>query len=274
MATLYCEHKLAMEANSDDLRIAKRMKEACGSDFQTAEGGKGIKAGEGDVPPAWFAAGMPGDVEGHRSGLRNDLLVPEELEELKKHLISYRRKAAGYPEEGGNENDRHLAKPVAAPQRPESISVDHHDPYLVNYRGEPIPLRIGTDKSSSKDCDLKPSFEDWQKLLTSGVKKTCSIKKQKRTIQELSHTSNYDLKGNLAEVFRSGPHGDPVTPILRAIEKDPIQVRLIQGAQEVQHTYILEGYNWPRNIDQDFPLAHLNWIRNGLVRFQAFASRR
>jgi hypothetical protein len=253
MATLYCEHKLAMEANSDNLRIAKRMKEACGSDFQTAEGGKGIKAGEGDVPPAWFAAGMPGDVEGHRSGLRNDLLVPEELEKLKKHLISYRRKAAGYPEEGGNENDRHLAKPVAAPQRPESISVDHHDPYLVNYRGEPIPLRIGTDKSSSKDCDLKPSFEDWQKLLTTGVKKTCSIKKQKRTIQELSHTSNYDLKGNLAEVFRSGPHGDPVTPILRAIEKDPIQVRLIQGAQEVQHTYILEGYNWPRNIDQDFP---------------------
>lgn len=34
-------------------------------------------------------------------------------------------------------------KPVDPPFKPEAISKDHHNPYLVNYKHEPIPLRIG-----------------------------------------------------------------------------------------------------------------------------------
>jgi hypothetical protein len=38
---------------------------------------------------------------------------------------------------------------------------------------------------------------------------------------------------------------------------DRVQFRLVQGAQEVQHTFNLEGYNWVRNIDQRFSMAML-----------------
>ena len=31
-------------------------------------------------------------------------------------------------------------RPVAPPHKPEAISKDHHDPYIVNYRNEPIPF--------------------------------------------------------------------------------------------------------------------------------------
>ena len=32
-------------------------------------------------------------------------------------------------------------------------------------------------------------------------------------------------------------------------------MRLIQGAQEVQHTFNIEGMQWPRNIDQKYASA-------------------
>ncbi|WBU51911.1 hypothetical protein [Paracoccus sp. SCSIO 75233] len=73
-----------------------------------------------------------------------DLIDEDEVRELRRHfaLVRYR---AGYGEG--------LARPVSPPERPEAISVDHHDPYLVNYRGEPVPLRIGETGSSDDDDD-------------------------------------------------------------------------------------------------------------------------
>jgi manganese oxidase len=43
--------------------------------------------------------------------------------------------------------------------------------------------------------------------------------------------------------------GDPATPILAAEEGDPIQVRLIQGAQEAQHIFTMNGVKWHRLPD-------------------------
>lgn len=40
--------------------------------------------------------------------------------------------------------------------------------------------------------------------------------------------------------------GDPATPILAAYEYDPIQIRLIQGAQEAQHVFAMTGVKWHR----------------------------
>jgi hypothetical protein len=43
--------------------------------------------------------------------------------------------------------------------------------------------------------------------------------------------------------------GDPATPILAAYEGDPLFVRLIQGAQEVQHVFAMTGNKWLKEPD-------------------------
>ena len=43
--------------------------------------------------------------------------------------------------------------------------------------------------------------------------------------------------------------GDPATPILAANEGDPVQIRLIQGSQEAQHIFTMNGLKWNRLPD-------------------------
>jgi manganese oxidase len=43
--------------------------------------------------------------------------------------------------------------------------------------------------------------------------------------------------------------GDPATPILPAFEGDQVQIRLIQGAQEAQHIFAMNGVKWKRIPD-------------------------
>ena len=120
------------------------------------------------------------------------------VQELKEHAQNY------WKEHG---------RPVDPPSLPEAISKDHHNPYLVNYRHEPIPLRIGL-----RDTDG-------------------SIKQQKS-----------GLDGDMALVFDSRIHGDPASEIFEGYEGELVQLRVIQGAQEVQHMINIHGMRWPREI--------------------------
>lgn len=125
-------------------------------------------------------------------------------------------------------------QPVHPPFRPEAISQKHHDPYLVNYKHDPFPLRLGKRSGTGPDAGC-PAGEMQLPAASAGD----SIK---------------DLKegpaGKMSGVFRSDLHGDPCTPLIEAYEGDPVQIRLIQGAQEVQHTFTVEGAAWPRNVDE------------------------
>ncbi len=103
--------------------------------------------------------------------------------------------------------------PIDAPTLPEAISKDHHNPYLVNYRNAPLPLRIGL-----RDTDG-------------------SIKRQKP-----------GRDGDLALAFDSRQHGDPDTEIFEGYEGDVAQLRIIQGAQEVQHSLNIHGMRWHREV--------------------------
>ncbi|MGD9865965.1 MAG: hypothetical protein AB7S99_22425, partial [Pseudodonghicola sp.] len=202
-----------------------------------------------DLPPAWLAAGRPGDPS-HQAGLSAALLDRVTVDYhgtrysapdfLRTYLTDYRAKAAGHAPGTG----ARLASPVAPPARPESISVDHHDPYLVNYRGEPFPLRLGEDSRLGSDCDLTLRVQDWVARLQAGVTDRCEISRQKA-----------GDAGDPANVMLSYLHDDPATPIFQVFDRDTMQFRLIQGAQEVQHTFNVEGYTWTRHIDQMFPGA-------------------
>ena len=132
--------------------------------------------------------------------------------------------------------------PVAPPPRPEAISQKHHDPYLVNYRNEPVPLRVGTDAGHAR-----PSF----------LAKPCRYASSNGSPPQIGYDSivrqRSDQGGDLANLFRSAVHGDPCTPVIEALSNDRVVVRLIQGAQEVQHTFVVEGRTLRRNADQPFP---------------------
>jgi hypothetical protein len=40
--------------------------------------------------------------------------------------------------------------------------------------------------------------------------------------------------------------GDPATPIMPAFEGDPVQIRMVQGSQEAQHIFTMNGVKWTR----------------------------
>ncbi|MBL8259926.1 MAG: copper oxidase [Candidatus Competibacteraceae bacterium] len=119
-------------------------------------------------------------------------------------------------------------RPVAPPQRPEAISVNHHDPYLINYKHEPMPLRVARRQDNG----------NWR---------------QKTTAQgDMANVFDSRAHGQTAvngtiDPRRNHARGDPSTEIFEAYDGDKVQVRLIQGAQEVQHVFTVHGQRWKRH---------------------------
>jgi hypothetical protein len=91
---------------------------------------------------------------------------------------------------------------------PEVVSARDPGSMLVNYRNEPIPLRIAQRQANG-------TFK-----LKSGQ------------------------KGEMQNVFRSNLHGDPATPILEIYRGDPVQIRAIDASHEEQHAFSINGRTW------------------------------
>lgn len=99
--------------------------------------------------------------------------------------------------------------PVNPPPKPEIASAADPGTFLVNYKNEPIPLRLSPNGALPL------------------------------------HTN---ARGDMANVFRSTTHQDPYTPVFRAYEGDRVAFRLIQGAHEEQHVFTAHGLRWKREI--------------------------
>jgi manganese oxidase len=99
-------------------------------------------------------------------------------------------------------------RPVDPPFKPEAISSHHHNPFMVNYKNEPIPLRLSANGERS--------------------------------------TLYSDKRADHAYLFSSEVHGDPFTPVLKAYEGERVQIRLIHSAQEVQQVFTVHGQRWKR----------------------------
>ncbi|OWJ90265.1 hypothetical protein [Paracoccus yeei] len=203
---------------------------------------------EADASPAAWAA------------LSDGLLSTADTRGLRDHLLAYRGRAAS-PD--GVALEKRLARPVAAPSRPESISVDHHDPYLVNYRHAPLPLRLASDDGRPSD-DCRPrgmrfagltegpgtaradSGSDIVSDLLAGALPRCSYGVQLAGLAgDVGRAlSSWDASGR--------PTRDPETPQLEAYAGERLMLRLVQGAQEVQHVFNVAGLAGPRNMDQRF----------------------
>src|SRR5262249_43535565 len=112
---------------------------------------------------------------------------------------------------------------------PEAISSTDNGTFVVNYRNEPLALRLldptgGTLKQAAgQPGDL--AFRSRPQFF--------------RAIPELTPQPNFcpPLTGDI------GPM-DPFTPILRAYQGDNIQMRMVVGAHEETHVHTVNGIKW------------------------------
>jgi hypothetical protein len=113
------------------------------------------------------------------------------------------------------------------PPCPEAISADDVGTFSVNYRNEPIALRIRdpiTNSQAAGDAgDLSNAFR--------------------------SDIRRADPAFNTQPTFyppltRDVQPGDPFTPLLRAYEDDRVQVRILVGAHEEGHNFTVHGIKW------------------------------
>ncbi|MEO8324486.1 MAG: hypothetical protein ABI618_01460, partial [Nitrospirota bacterium] len=131
--------------------------------------------------------------------------------------------------------DHSLPNPTVHGSIPEPEGISTKDPgtQLMNYRTEPIPLRIGEPSSNGQ----------WtQKLGPDGD--MANVFSTKR------HGPSDTFHDNPLQPLFTEPlgkarlPGDPATPLLRAYQGDRVQIRLIQGAQEENHLFNMHGVKW------------------------------
>ncbi len=136
-------------------------------------------------------------------------------------------------------------KPTPFPD-PEAISTKDPGTQLMNYRNEPIPLRIAEKTADGWKQKDKARGGDMADVFSSTVH--ASSAPQSTFLNLL----NQQEKG-----FRKP--GDPATPVLPAqpgeIGNGQVLVRLIQGAQEENHVFTMHGARWrsqPSSMNSGF----------------------
>ncbi|HEX9984249.1 MAG TPA: copper oxidase [Thermoanaerobaculia bacterium] len=113
------------------------------------------------------------------------------------------------------------------PPCPEAISADDVGTMVINYRNEPLALRI------------RDPYSNTQAFGNAG---------------DLAHAFRSDIT-RADPAFNSQPGfyppltggvqpGDPFTPLLRAYEDDRVQVRILVGAHEEGHNFAINGVKW------------------------------
>ncbi|MGR9073452.1 MAG: copper oxidase, partial [Gammaproteobacteria bacterium] len=111
---------------------------------------------------------------------------------------------------------------------PEAISADDPATMTVNYRNEPIALRVHNPRAgqqtSGEGGDLSFAFES----------------RTDRAIGNLNAASG----GPYPPLTEDLLNGDPFTPMLKAYEGDKVQVRILMGAQEEGHNFGMNGAKW------------------------------
>ncbi len=247
-----------------------------GAEWTTLDGTKQLGAGRADGGPTSYRANIsvPGKPDQSRREFNLAfadfaLLYTKDMEPINP---PNRGSVSELP--GGAEHE-------ALPQ-PEGISGGDPGSQLINYRNEPIPLRIAardevsdsyklrvkadgkedpksdlakvfrSDVHRSTDNDLRNPLpeKDKDKAATDPVRESlfAQLEKQRQNFMSNLFCKDADngsapFKPFYCEWWRVP--GDPATPLLAAYDGDPLQIRLVQGAQEEQHVFTMSGVRWP-----------------------------
>ncbi|MBZ5537785.1 MAG: multicopper oxidase domain-containing protein [Acidobacteriia bacterium] len=115
----------------------------------------------------------------------------------------------------------------AAPPCPEAISAADVGTMTVNYRNEPIPLRVRDPLSNTQASGVAG---DLSHVFSSKIT---------RKDPALNTQPNFypPLTGGVLPT-------DPFTPLLRAYEEDSVHIRVMVGATEESHNFSMNGIKW------------------------------
>ncbi|MGA9522563.1 MAG: hypothetical protein WBV82_13940, partial [Myxococcaceae bacterium] len=143
-----------------------------------------------------------------------DILTLDPIDSYREYNLTFHDFALLYDRKGrpiNPPNDQLERLPIAIDNLddpvPEGVSADDPGSMMVNYRNEPIPLRITTQEGTRFQQKKGP-------------------------------------EGDMENVFRSDIHGDPATPLLRAYAGDKVHFRILEGAQEEFHYFNVHGMKW------------------------------
>ncbi|HEU4595482.1 MAG TPA: hypothetical protein VFS10_10095, partial [Pyrinomonadaceae bacterium] len=112
-----------------------------------------------------------------------------------------------------------------APPCPEAISAADVGTMSVNYRNEPLALRVFNPSTQAQTSGAPGDLSHAYRSLTN------------RAISEL----NYQPIPQLTNGLRPG---DPATPLMRVFENDKVRIRVLVGAHEEGHNLSIHGLRW------------------------------
>lgn len=144
------------------------------------------------------------------------------------------------------QNDPNVPRPCA-----EAINIGHGSMWVVNYRNEPVglrvfdPNRVGPDGRSGTQAagapgDLALAFES---------RRDRAIAQLNTPLGDMPYpTPGYcDKKGEGDGINCDRRRGDPITPIMRSYENDHVKIKIQVGATEEQHQASIHGLKWLSN---------------------------
>ena len=118
---------------------------------------------------------------------------------------------------------------VIPPPCPEAISAADVGTFSVNYRNEPIPLRIRDPLTNTQAAGAAGD-------LAQVYRSTITRADSNFNVQPAFYPAlTADLRG-----------GDPYTPVFRLYQDDQVQVRMLVGAHEEGHNFHVHGTRWLR----------------------------
>jgi hypothetical protein len=154
-------------------------------------------------------------------------------------------------------NDPNVPRPCA-----EAINIGHSSTWVINYRNEPVGLRVfdpdavGPDgqngaQAGGDPADIGIDIENARR----GDLAFAFHSNTNRAIPELNTSfGNTPYPTNPAYCQGTGDlincdrmPGDPFTPIIRAYEGDEVKVKIQTGATEEQHQATVHGVKWLSN---------------------------
>jgi hypothetical protein len=193
-------------------------------------------------------AGIAPRADGGPTSWRADILTPNEADSYREFLLEFSDFQLAYTAEGKAVNPPakdevglplivQAAKvcPGGAPLPcPEAVSAADVGTMSVNYRNEPIALRVRDPKTNAQTVNS----------ITGKIEAAGDLSDAYR-----SNVKRADDRFNSQPTFypplsADVQPGDPYTPLLRAYEDDRVQIRILVGAHEEGHNFGVHGIKW------------------------------
>ena len=119
---------------------------------------------------------------------------------------------------------------------PQAISVQDPGTFVVNYRNEPVGLRVYDPKRTGPDG--KPGMQ------AKGHAGDLAFAMQTRTDRALAQFNTVKGDTPYEPLTRDVDPGDPFTPMLRSYAGDIVKVKIQAGGYEEEHGSTIHGMKW------------------------------